>query len=222
MLSSTKGVITHLSVKWASRRTSFNLTPSALQLVCMHVYAAGDRPFSQKAFLHCFVCTCVRSLTSSTVLGAAGALGHICLLRRGHHRHRHPAGHLLSNREEKDRGRLMLWLNYVWWLHFLSVLLLISKCVLQGLMIEKWPAVDSVMIQILFCLKVVHFGICPPHLKYPWIWFYHIKSTLQPLSCLFAHTHTHTGRGGCLHWTANPVISEQPSFKLMLTLILHD
>lgn len=162
MLSSTKGVITHLSVKWASRRTSFNLTPSALQLVCMHVYAAGDRPFSQKAFLHCFVCTCVRSLTSSTVLGAAGALGHICLLRRGHHRHRHPAGHLLSNREEKDRGRLMLWLNYVWWLHFLSVLLLISKCVLQGLMIEKWPAVDSVMIQILFCLKVVHFGICPP------------------------------------------------------------
>lgn len=67
--------------------------------VCMHVYAAGDRPFSQKTFIHCFVC----SLTSSTVLGAAGALGHICLLRRGHHRHRHPTGRLLSSREEDSK-----------------------------------------------------------------------------------------------------------------------
>lgn len=125
MLSSTKGVITHTSVKWASRCTSFYFIVSALQLVCMHVYAAGDRPFSQKVFIHCFV----YSLTSSTVLGAAGALGHICLLRRGH---RHPTGRLLSSREEKDRVRLMLWLNFVFnsstlWLYFLFVLVLINS-----------------------------------------------------------------------------------------------
>lgn len=102
MLSSTRGVMTQTSVKWANQCTSLYLITPALQLVCMHVFfAVGDRPFPQKAFKPCFVCTCVRRLTSSTALGAAGALGHICLLRRGHHRHCHPTGHLLSSRERR-------------------------------------------------------------------------------------------------------------------------
>lgn len=113
-LHSKRSAVTCKSVKM-SQPVQISPPPPTpdLQHVCMHVIAAGDRPFSPKGFhgLLC-MCMCAYRLTSSIVLGAAGAWGHICLLWRGHHRHCYPTGHLLSSREEKDRKRLMLWLNY--------------------------------------------------------------------------------------------------------------
>lgn len=53
----------------------------ASKLVCVHVYAADDT-FLPQGF-HT-VCMRLCSLTSWTVLEAAGALGHICHLRREH------------------------------------------------------------------------------------------------------------------------------------------
>lgn len=105
----------------------FYLVVSAVQLICMCVYAAGNGPLLHGAFISSFVCMWARILTSSTALGAAGALGHICLLRRGHHRLCHPTGHLLSSREEKDGGRWMQGQNYVFsssslWVRVLLVL----------------------------------------------------------------------------------------------------